>query len=281
MVIMLIVLTLYALSLIALLLWALKTSFQSQYEFRTNIIGLPKDWTWNYGMVYDKFYYEVFFEGVGTLYIGMDRMFLYSFLYAIGCAFMNTLVPCITAYMCARFPYKFGKVITSVVIVAMVLPIVGSLPSEIQVARFLGLYDHIWGLWIMKGNFLGMYYLVFLGVFKGIPKEFDEAAKIDGAGEFTVMTRIILPVVSNTFFTVMLLYFIQYWNDYQTPLVYLPHYPTIALGLSFMSISTDYEMSSVPARMTAAMLLLIPILVVFLFAHKRLIGNLTVGGIKG
>ena len=97
----------------------------------------------------------------------------------------------------------------------------------------------------------------------------------------SVLIKIVLPLVRNTFFTVMLINFIGFWNDYQTPLIYLPSYPTIALGMYHMASTTENGLSTVPMRMTGAMLMLIPILALFLAFHKRLLGNLTIGGIKG
>ena len=61
----------------------------------------------------------------------------------------------------------------------------------------------------------------------------------------------------------------------------MPSYPTIALGMFYMASTTENGLSTVPMRMTGAMLMLIPILVLFLCFHKRLLGNLTVGGLKG
>ena len=256
-VILLVLLVLYALMLVGLLFWAFMTSFKSQQEFRLNVIGFPKTWVWNYTFVFQMYLYPVFTEA-GTEYVGMGLMFLYSLLYAAGCAFTATLVPCITSYLCARFPYKFGKIVYLIVIVTMVIPIVGNQPSEIQVAQFFGLYDQIWGLWLMKANFLGMYFLVFFAIFRGIPKEYR-----------------------NTFLVVMLIRFIEFWNDYQTPLIYLKSYPTVALGMFNMANTRENGLSTVPMRMTGAMLMLLPILAIFLVFQKHLIGNITVGGIKG
>lgn len=279
-VILLVLLVLYALMLVGLLFWAFMTSFKSQQEFRLNVIGFPKTWVWNYTFVFQMYLYPVFTEA-GTEYVGMGLMFLYSLLYAAGCAFTATLVPCITSYLCARFPYKFGKVIYLIVIVTMVIPIVGNQPSEIQVAQFFGLYDQIWGLWLMKANFLGMYFLVFFAIFRGIPKEYEEAAKMDGAGNFSILMKIMLPLIRNTFLVVMLIRFIEFWNDYQTPLIYLKSYPTVALGMFNMANTRENGLSTVPMRMTGAMLMLLPILAIFLVFQKHLIGNITVGGIKG
>lgn len=270
----------YAICLFLPLLWAIITAFKTQPDFRGNIIGLPKKWTWNFTTIYEQFYISVTTpEGARNVYI--EEMLLNSVLYSIGCSFFGTLVPCVTAYLCARYPYKFSKVIYSVVIIVMALPIVGNLPAEISTAMSVGIYDKIWGLWLMKAHFLGIYFLVFYNMFRTIPTAYTEAARIDGAGNWTVMLKIIMPMAKNTFFTVMLINFITFWNDYQTPLVYLPSYPTAALGMYRMSYVTLNELSTIPMRMTAAIFMLIPTLVLFACFHKRLLGNLTVGGIKG
>lgn len=198
-----------------------------------------------------------------------------------GCAFFNTLVPCVTAYCCARFNKKLSSILYTANIVTMILPIVGSLPAELQMARTLGLYDQIWGLWIMKANFLGTYFLVFHAGFRSLPLTYTEAAEIDGAGSFRIFFRIILPLVKNIFFTVLLVNFIAFWNDYQVPLLYMPRYPTLANGVYMLATTTENNLATVPMRMTGAMLLFLPIFCLFVIFQKRLLGSLTMGGIKG
>lgn len=166
----------------------------------------------------------------------------------------------------------------------MMIPIVGSMPSEIEIARNLGIINHIWGLWIMKANFLGLYFLVFYDIFKSLPASFSEAAKIDGANNFQILVDIALPLIKNTFFTVLLIKFIVFWNDYQSPMIYMPSYPTIAYGLRTL-MKTNAQQASVhtqiPARMAAAILTAAPVTVLFVIFQKRLLGNLTMGGVKG
>lgn len=280
-ILLLVGLLIYAVCLFIPMIWAVITAFKAQPDFRINVIGLPKEWVWNFETVFKKFYVTVMTD-LGTVKVGMAKMFLNALLYAFGCAYFGTLVPCITSYLCARFnQYKLSKIIPVIVIITMVLPIVGNLPSEINVSQKLGLYDHIWGLWLMKAHFLGMYFLVFFNMYKALPMAYTEAAQIDGASNWYILTRIILPITKNSFFTVMLINFITYWNDYQTPLIYLPSYPTIALGMYQMAYTLNNELSVVPMRMAAALLMLTPILILFLCFHKRLLGNLTMGGIKG
>lgn len=279
-VVMLAGLLIYAVCLFLPLLWAIITAFKSQPDFRLNIIGLPEKWTWNFPTIFEEFFIKIDTpEGARNAYV--EELLLNSVLYSVGCSFFGTLVPCVTAYLCARYTYKFSKVVYSVVIVVMALPIVGNLPAEISVATSLGLFDKIWGLWLMKAHFLGMYFLVFYNLFRSLPTAYTEAAVIDGAGNWTVMLKVIMPLAKNTFFTVMLINFIMYWNDYQTPLIYLPSYPTLALGMYRMSYISINELATIPMRMTAAVFMLIPTLALFACFHKRLLGNLTTGGIKG
>lgn len=278
---MLIVLMLYALSLFTVFLWAVTTSFKDPlFDFRTNPYGFPRKWVWNFSQVFKLFYVDIDSD-IRTGRAGMGEMYLYGLLYSLGCSFFNTLVPCFTAYLCARFKYKFSRIVYNTVLIVMVIPVVGNLPAEIKMARTLGLYDHIWGMWVMKANFLGMYFLVFYAIFKALPMAYTEAAKIDGAGNMSILVRIAMPLVLNTFFTVMLINFITFWNDYQIPLIYLPSWPTIAQGMYTMTVTPASGMQAVPMRIAAAILMLAPILVLFLCFQKRFLGNLTIGGVKG
>lgn len=211
----------------------------------------------------------------------MPEQFLYSLLYAGGCAVMSTLTPCIVAYAVARLHNKFGKVIYTIVIVAMALPIVGSLPSELQMARITGLYGHIWGQWIMKMNFLGVYFLVFHAQFRAIPMDYTEAAEIDGASNFSIMAKVIMPLAWGSVSAVLLLNFITYWNDYQIPMIYIKGYPVLAYGMFSFYQSTETAIQSVPVKLAGILLMAIPIIIMFAVFNKKLMVNLSVGGIKG
>ncbi len=275
-----IVLGIYVISLIIPFIWSLLTSFKGRYEFDDNIFGLPQTWTIeNFVTVFNAFAVRVE-SGAGFRTVFLEEMFLYSILYAVGCAIAGTTTQMVVAYLCAKYRYKFSKVIYTVVIVVMVLPIVGSLPSELQMANRLGIYDTIWGMYIMKANFLGMYFLVFYANFKALSNEYADAARVDGAGNFRVMISIIFPLVRNTYFTIFLLNFIGFWNDYQTPLIYIPNWPTVAYGLYSTFQSTSGDLSNVPVKLAACLMMLIPILIIFLIFHNRLMGNITVGGLK-
>jgi ABC-type glycerol-3-phosphate transport system permease component len=277
----LILLTTYSISFLMPLFWALMTSFKEEIEFMLDKFAMPSNFNLaNYYTAFRTMRVPISFAG-GTAYVYTWEMIYNSLCYTILCTITHTLTPCITAYAVARFNFKFGKIIYSIVIVTMILPVIGNLASEIQVSKFLGFYDSLFGLAIMKGHFLGINFLIFYAAFKGIPKDYSEAAEIDGASQWKIMTQIMFPIVKSTISAVALLSFITYWNDYTTPMIYLPSRPTIAYGLYYFNQTTTNEANFVTVRIAASMLVSIPILIVFLLFKNRLMGNVAVGGIKG
>lgn len=281
-IILFIILAAYSISMLYPMFWAIITSVKEQYDFLDNVLGLPaKVMIENFGTVFAYFSAPAETAGIQEQQ-GFWQMFINTILYVGGCSLTATIVPCLTAYVTAKFPQKkMSSIIYGAVIVTMMIPIVGSYPSEINMLQKLGLYNTLVGAWIQKANFLGMYYLVFYAAFKGLAKDYSEAAEMDGASEFTVMTRIMLPLVRNAYFTVFLVKFVEFWNDYQIPLLYLPSRPTLSYGLYYVSNYTANMISTVPMRMAGCIIILIPILVLFIAFNDKLMGNITLGGVKG
>ena len=161
----------------------------------------------------------------------------------------------------------------------MIVPIVGSLPSELKIAYALGFHNHIWGLWIMAANMQGLYFFVMYSAFKAMPAGYSEAAKIDGANNGQILLSIALPLIKNLFLTILLINFVEYWNNYQSPKVYLPYYPT--LGYTLFAKSSSNDLQEVGQILALAFIVATPVLVLFLAFQDRLMGNLTMGGLKG
>lgn len=280
-IIMLILLICYTFSLFVLLGWGILSSLKTEFEFVDFPYQLPKTWKFeNYTQVFKYFYVTSKATGE-SVYL---PQLLFNTLYiAISQALAATIVPMVTAYACARFQYKLSNLLCSIVLITMAVPIVGNQASTISMQMALGIYDNIWIHWIANAHFLGMYFLVFHGMFKSIPSSYSEAAKIDGASNFRVMSQVIFPLALTTAGTVFLLNFIGYWNDYQNPLLYLPSYPTIANA--FFTIikvtAPDVTIDTFPHKLASTSIILLPILVIFLLFQKKLMGNLTLGGVKG
>ncbi len=278
------VLIIYVISLVLPMAWAFLTSFKTRSDFVENLFGLPAKWQWeNYRTAFDYFYVDVYGEGGVTTRITYLEMFGYSLFHSLvgplTAGFSNLCV----SYLCARYDNKFSRFVTAMVIVIIIIPIVGNLPSSLMLHKAIGVYDNLWLLEIVTsiGAFGGIHYLIYRGLFRGIPKAYVEAAQIDGANDLQVMFRVMLPFGMNMFFIFYLLEFIGHWNDYSASLIYLPSYPMAAYGLYLFSQSTENATASIPMRMAGSFLLCIPVAIVFLIFRKKLIGNIAVGGLKG
>lgn len=282
---LLLILIIHCLTILFLLYWAISTSLKYQGDYRNNLYGLPSGWPWewewsNYSAVIRYFYVPVTRNGIPQK-IGMEYQLLYTMIYCVTGAFMSTAVPCCVAYLTAKFKFAFNKILVGIVVITMVLPIVGNSASTLQFLDFFGLYDNVWLNTVTQFNFLGIYFLVFRATFSGIPNDYREAAYLDGANDFTVFFRIMLPLVKKMFFTVLLLKFINYWEDYQTPLLYVPNYPTLAYGIYYLAnYSSINEVNTVPARMAGCIIIAAPIILLYIVFREKLTGNLSMGGIK-
>jgi len=288
--VMLGILLLYTTILFLLLFWGLINSLKGIDEWTgvgmvANKVWFPKVWTDPVSgelcfVVNIKTVIEKSTKLVGSTTLYIEDMVINSILYCVGCAFVGTLVPFVTSYLCAKYDNIVSKIVVAICIATMAIPVVGSEPAAIKLAVDLGLYNHIWGLWVMKANFLGVYFLVFYASFKAQPKAYHEAALIDGASDWKIMTRVSMPLCIGEFFTVLLVHFIQFWNDYQAPLLYMPNKPTISWNTYNFTVSADSAITA-PVILMAAIIVMIPVLVIFLIFQKRLLKNLNVGGIKG
>lgn len=294
------ILVLYSIILFALLYWGLITSFKTNDDFvlgSNNFLGLPRlyykgsgdvlpPWEWafeNFSSV-AKFFdmKDLVRNGRRIRSIPFSTQVTYTLMYSVGCAFFATLSPCIVAYATRKFNYGFNKVIDIIVIISMSLPIIGADAAMISLMNQLNIYDTFPGLYMQKFYFGNMYYLMFSAIFKGVSKEYYEAAYIDGATEWQVMIKVAIPLVLTSFGLVFLLYFITFWNDYHTLLVYAPSHPTITYGL--FKVMTEPSGSSVRGQTTVQMagctLITLPVVILFIIFRNKLMGNLTIGGVK-
>ena len=281
----------YALILILSIFWGFTTSFKTRMEYIEDRIWLAPSVFFkhisegtllnNYKnsleyLIVDK--YDI--ATLGTESANIWEMVLWSILYALGGSLAHAVVTFSVAYVTAKFDWKFSKIIYGFVVFTMSFQMVGTLPSQIQVAEFLGLRDTVIGVYFMKAHFLTVYYLVFYATVKGIPGSYFEAAKIDGASNGQLMIHVAFPLVKNIFLTVTLLFLIAYWNDYETPMLFMRNQPTVAYGIYAFSQKSAGKLSNVPARMAGCMLLLIPMLVLFVVFNKRLMQSISIGGLK-
>ena len=284
--VVMVLLILYGVAVVGLLLWGFIASFRNDQAVVQRPWALFEDLTLdNYSDVFNNFKTFKYVDG-GTQTVYFEEMFLNSLLYAGGGALMQTLCTAIVAYLTAKYDNTCSKIVHYTVIVTLTLPIVGNLASMLQVTKSLKLFDNIVGSWIMKFGFNNIYYLIFYAFFKKISWEYAESAFLDGGGHYTVFFRIMMPLSVPIIATIFLLNFIQYWNDFETPYMFLPNHTTSAVML-YMSIIggggtwAGPSPVEITAQLAAAFMVFLPIFILFLTFKNKIMGNLSEGGIKG
>ena len=209
-------------------------------------------------------------------------IFINTFLYTVGGAVIMCFMPALTAYITAKYDYVWCKALHLINIVIMCIPIVGRYPTELTFLRDCRLYDNMLGNFIQKMTGGGTYYLVYYAFFKGVSDVYRDAASIDGASEWTITFRIYFPLAQKMILTVFLIQFVNLWNDYQTLYLYLPSYPTFAYMVFYKVIeATDNTVfQELPMKTAACMFLSVPVLILFIIFKDKLMGSISLGGIK-
>ena len=298
-------LALSALSIVLTLCWGFLSCFKNQYEFMfyDNWLGLPtldKNAVvnsrkevfefWNFQVIVRDYHYVE--ERCVSNYVingvwyrkeaqgGFPMVVLNTFIYTIVGSFLHAFVPAITAYAVTKFDNPVGKFMTAAALFAMTTPVVGTQASFLTMMRSIGLYDTFVGYLLQKATFGGMYFFVFSAFYQSMPDSFSEAAEIDGASYFNILVTIIIPLSMKMISTVLLIQFIHGWNDYQTAYMYMPTHPTIAYVVWFLTTNNAVGGGEMVVRIAAAMLLALPILVAFIILRDKMMGNLTMGGLK-
>ena len=187
-------------------------------------------------------------------------------------------------YALARLSVPAAKIFFILVLSYMMVPSISlDIPQYILFSNlgFRGTY-WIWFFDALAGNaaliFLCRQYLL------GMPKALDEAALIDGASRWTIITRITLPLSKPVLAVVFFRQFIYLWNDYMRPYMYLEKdtYPLIAALFSVdYSLPSNPGVQLVPVKNAAALLLALPVFVVFIFCQKQLVQGVAFSGVKG
>ncbi len=275
-----IIMWIYVLSLIIPAVWVVMSTFKDSLQFRFNHFGLPKPFTLeNYANVFSKMYIQNIGPPFEKVYV--PSLMLNGFSDSVLNVISVNITDCMVAYGCTKYKSKVGSFLNAFAIVTMILPLVGSLSATLRLYKALGIYKNFLGVIIAHAGWGGSTYLLFCGVFKGVPNDYRDAAFVDGAGHLRVFLTIMIPMIKTSIIALCILGFISSWNDYMTPLVYLPNYPTIAYALFTFRNSTDSLVAQIPMQLTGCVVVMVPIIILFVCFRNKIMGNLSIGGLKG
>ena len=212
--------------------------------------------------------------------IDFGRLFLNSTIVTVVGSATKVVLAITTAYALVflRFPGK-RWIFLGILVALMVPSQVSLLPNYVFIAG-LGGVNTYWGI-ILPG--LGTAFGTFLlrQHFMSLPREILEAAEIDGAGHLTRLTRMVIPISTPTIATVALVTIVSEWNDYIWPLIITndDSRMTLPVGLTLLK-NVEGDPSSYPILMAGAIVVIVPVLVVFAFLQRYIVAGLTQGAVK-
>lgn len=274
---------LFALAIIIIVpvAWAFMASIKQDIEFYASPWALPKG-----------IYLQNFVDAWQKAKMG--SYMLNSVIVTVIAIGLLLVIALPAAYVLARYKFK-GSVILNLMFMAglfinvnyIVVPIFLMLNNGDKVARTL--FGHpifLNNLFILALVYAAMAlpFTVYLlsGYFKSLPREFEEAASVDGAGYFRTMVQIIMPMAKPSIVTVILFNFLSFWNEYIISMTLLtkPGLRTLPVGL--MNLMAAQKSAVQYGQMYAGLVLvMLPTLILYILVQKKLTQGMTMGGLKG
>ena len=248
--------------------WLVSTALKSDAEvFAMPPVWVPKELHWeNY---WEAVHYVPFF-------LFLKNTLVICVLSVIGSVLSSSLV----AYSFSRIQWPGRNVLFLVLLATMMLPGQVTMIPVFSIFRTLGWVDTILPLTVP--HFLGTAFFIFMlrQFFLTIPLELSDAARIDGCTEWGIYRRVIMPLSRPALATVGLFTFINAWNDFNGPLIYLndERKATLSLGLQQFVSQHGAEWSLL---MAASTLMTVPIILIFFFAQRTFIQGIALSGLKG
>ncbi len=215
---------------------------------------------------------------------GADRpflLYLFNTVWVEIFVVLGTVVSCaLVAYPLARMRFRGQQVLFTAIVLTMLIPWQGLMVPQFLLFHRIGWYGTY--LPLIVPSFTGSAFFIFLirQYMKTIPKELDEAARLDGAGSLRIFWSVILPLSAPALTVCAVLTFLSTWNDLLGPVIYLndSRLFTVAVGLATFNSTHTNQMNLL---MAANLVTLVPVVVLYFVAQKQLIGGIASVGLKG
>jgi len=199
---------------------------------------------------------------------------------------VGTLLSCsLVAYSFARLQWPGRNLAFALMLATMMLPAQVTMIPQFLIMQRLGWYNTLTPLWI--GSFVAPAFYVFLlrQFLKGIPRDLEDAARLDGCGFLRIYWHIMLPLVKPSLAAIAIFIFLGTWNEFMSPLIYLSDqrlYP-LSFGLYAFQVQVTLPGTSkgMGMVMAASLLMTLPVIAIFFFAQRYFLRGVRLTGLKG
>ncbi|GAB3172872.1 carbohydrate ABC transporter permease [Myceligenerans halotolerans] len=253
-------------------LWMVLSAFKPSNDIIGNIDIIPDTWTLaNFGTA---------FGGIGG--ISFWSFFWNSTLLGVLSVVGVVLSATVSAYAFARVKFPGRGIFFAIMIATLLLPTHVVIIPQYIMFNSAGLVNTYVPL--LAGKFLAAEaFFVFLMVqfMRNLPRELDEAARIDGAGHFRIFRSIMLPLMRPAIITSSIFAFIWSWNDFLGPLLYLKKPDLYTLPIALRAYVDQTSVSDYGAQMAMAVLALVPVILFFVVFQRYLVDGVATQGLKG
>lgn len=266
----------FSLVLIAVVLYPAVWMVASSFKPSSEIVGNAAIWSSNFS--FDNFVKAM--DGIGG--VSTLQFFGNSLILAVGSVVGVVFSSTITAYAFTRINFPGRKLFFTLMIVTLLLPFHVVIIPQYIIFQQLGLVDTF--IPLLLGKFLGAEaFFVFLMVqfMRNLPRELDEAARIDGAGHVRIFASIMLPLMKPSVITASIFAFIWSWNDFLGPLLYLNSPEKYPLPLALRLFVDQTQSSDYGAMIAMSVLALLPVLLFFLIFQRHIVEGVSTQGLKG
>jgi len=250
--------------------WMVTSALKPQHQ----IFVWPPQW------IPDPIMWENFAEALGNPLLPFHLFFRNTMIIEVAVLTGRLLSCTLVAYGFARLRAPGKNVIFAILLATLMLPAPVTMIPKFILFNRLGWVNTFLPLTVP--HWFGEAYAIFLmrQFFMSIPRELEEAARIDGASTLQVIRYIIVPLSVPVLTVISILTFKDNWNDFMNPLIYLNNSRlyTLSLGLAFFNGQYDVQMNLLMAASVAIML---PILILFFFAQRAFVEGITLTGLKG
>ncbi|MFJ2621111.1 carbohydrate ABC transporter permease [Glutamicibacter sp. NPDC087344] len=233
------------------------------------------------GLVISEVDWSNYPNGWNALSEPFTKYLLNSFILVAGCIIGNLVSCSMAAYAFARLEFRFKKIMFVLMLMTIMLPIhVIIVPQYIMFSQ-IGWVNTFWPIIVPKLLATdGFFIFLMIQFIRGIPKDMDEAARIDGAGHPRIFLQVILPLMVPALATTAIFTFIWTWSDFFTSLIYLtnPSNYTVQVALNAFIDSTGE--SNWGALFAMSIVTLVPVFLAFLFGQKYLVKGIATTGLK-